>query len=101
MKISKGVFSGMSTKEEVLNYLIMIIDDLLKDLDVHNPTYKSVFDIANNPVISTVADALSMNPGYFALPVNDGYSVKFDVNKIMAARYELVEIKENETTVEY
>ncbi|NBI30399.1 hypothetical protein [Chengkuizengella marina] len=62
-------------KVHAINMLIQMIDDLLKDLRISNPEYRVARDIAENPVIKTVSNALSMNGMYFALPTARGVQV--------------------------
>ena len=60
--------------------LIHAIDCLEEEVMVSNPTYKYAWNIGENPIIRNISLALSMNPMYFTLPVEN--SVKFDLDKI-------------------
>ncbi|QAS54751.1 hypothetical protein [Halobacillus litoralis] len=79
----------MYVNEISLEKVLLSIDELLKDLEVNNPKYESVFLIMKNPVIDIVAKSLRMQPGYFAQPLYDGKYVTFDVERIKKAREEL------------
>lgn len=68
-------------------YLIEILDELLQDLRVSNPEYRTAFDVGDNPVIQTLAQKMGFNPMYFAEPTERG--VVFDLKKLSNLRKEL------------
>lgn len=67
---------------EHINYLIHRIDDLLENLEVDNPIYRSALSIADNPVINLIAASIQMNPFWFAEALNESSFVCFDIGKI-------------------
>ena len=75
--------------------LIYNIDQLLDDLNVNNPLYRTAFDVGDNPVISLISQALNRVPTYFAEPVGEG--VKFNIDKIKEARKQISKIKSKYT----
>lgn len=47
--------------------LINAIDVLIEDLEINNPIYKSVIDVAQNPVIRAISAALGREPQRISL----------------------------------
>lgn len=81
-----------------LNYLedlIFMTNQLIEDLVISNPEYRTVFDVGNNPVILRLSSFFGYNPLYFAKPTNRG--AQFDVSKIKLSFSQLSELKDGLT----
>jgi hypothetical protein len=72
--------------------LLKVVDVLIDDLEISNPTYRMAFDVANNPVIEAMSMYFHMNPCYFALPIKEGAYVQFDLEKIKKQKAELEQV---------
>ncbi|WP_336775124.1 hypothetical protein [Paenibacillus sp. MMO-58] len=72
-------------------HLIDILDDLLHDLRINNPEYRTAFDVGNNPVVKILASELGHLSTYYALPTERG--VTFDIKRLQALREELLSAK--------
>lgn len=71
------------TKEQLINATNVLIEDL----EINNPMYKNVIDVAQNPVIRAISATLGRTPTYFADPIEE--YVQFDLRKIKEAKAEL------------
>jgi hypothetical protein len=68
-----------------------MLDELLSDLRVSNPEYRSAFDVGSNPVIETLTKVVDHVPTYYALPTTRG--VTFDMKKLEDLRETLITMK--------
>ncbi|MFF0828738.1 hypothetical protein ACFYU8_17960 [Brevibacillus sp. NPDC003359] len=76
---------------KVLQDCITNLDELLSDLNVSNPTYRTAFDVGENPVIFFVSQVMGRNPMFYAEPI--GENVRFDISKIRQLRIEVENLK--------
>ncbi|MDB5054020.1 MAG: hypothetical protein JWM44_2070 [Bacilli bacterium] len=73
------------------------MQNLLNDLGVTNPEYRTAFDVGGNPVIETISKELGYNPCYFALPTDRG--VTFDLTKLNKVENDLQLRKDNAVNI--